>query len=38
MKNNIIIILVCLIFLSSCGKKGNPEYQANDTRTVTYNI
>ena len=38
MKNNIIIILVCLIFLSSCGKKGNPEYQASDTNIINNNL
>ena len=34
MKNNIIIILVCLIFLSSCGKKGSPEYQTSDAKII----
>ena len=38
MKNNIIIILVCLIFLSSCGKKGNPEYQAIDAKTINKHL
>ena len=38
MKNKIIIILMCLVILAACGRKGNPEYQANDTRAVTNNI
>lgn len=38
MKNKIIIILMCLVILTACGRKGDPEYQAIDTRTVTYNI
>ena len=35
MKNKIIIILICLGVLTACGRKGDPEYQANDTITVT---
>ena len=38
MKNKIIIILMCLVILTACGKKGDPAYQANDTRTVTNNF
>ena len=38
MKNNIIIILVCLTFLSSCGKKGNPEYQASNVKKIKNNF
>ena len=38
MKNKIIIILMCLVILAACGRKGNPEYQANDTRTVINNF
>ena len=38
MKNKIIIILICSMILAACGKKGDPEYQANDTRTVTNNF
>ena len=29
---------MCLVILTACGRKGDPEYQANDTRTVTNNI
>jgi len=25
----IILIFLCLLFLFSCGKKGNPEYKAS---------
>ena len=38
MKNKIIIILMCLVILTACCRKGDPEYQAYDTRTVTYNF
>ncbi|MFL2892551.1 MAG: lipoprotein [Candidatus Pelagibacter sp.] len=38
MKNKIIIILMCLVILTACGRKGDPEYQANDIGTVTYNF
>ena len=38
MKNKIIIILMCLVILTACGRKGDPEYQAYDTSTVTYNF
>ncbi len=38
MKNKIILILICLVVLTACGRKGDPEYQANDARTVIYNI
>ena len=29
---------MCLVILTACGRKGDPEYQANDTRTVTNNF
>ena len=29
---------MCLVILAACGRKGNPEYQANDTRTVINNF
>ena len=38
MKNKIMIILICLVVLTACGRKGDPEYQAYVTRTVTYNF
>ena len=38
MKNKIIMILICLVVLTACGRKGDPEYQANDARTVIHNI
>ena len=38
MKNKIIIILICLVVLTACGRKGDPEYQANGTKIVTNNF
>ena len=38
MKNKIIIILLCLVVLTACGRKGDPEYQAKNSRTVTNNF
>ena len=38
MKNKIILILICLVVLTACGRKGAPEYQANDSRTVINNF
>ena len=38
MRNKIILILICLVVLTACGRKGDPEYQANDNRAVTNNI
>ena len=38
MKNKIIIILMCLVIMTACGRKADPEYQKNDTDTVTNNI
>ena len=34
MKNKIIIILMCLVVLTACGRKGDPEYQANNTEII----
>ena len=38
MKNKIIVVLMCLVVLTACGRKGDPEYQANDTKIVNNNI
>ena len=37
MKNRIILLLVCLIIFSSCGKKGDPEYQGNNLKKISKN-
>ena len=34
MKNKIIIILMCLVVLTACGRKGDPEYQANNNEII----
>ena len=38
MKNKIIVVLMCLVVLTACGRKGDHEYQANDTKIVNNNI
>ncbi len=38
MKNKFIIILMCLVILTACGRKGDPEYQTNDPRFITNNL
>lgn len=35
MKNKIIIILICLVIFTACGRKGDPEYQAKDLKMIT---
>ena len=34
----IIVILFCLFFLLSCGKKGDPEYKAYNNSSIKINI
>jgi len=38
MKKIIILTLLCLFFLFSCGKKGDPEYKAEMNSHITLNI
>ncbi len=38
MKNKIIIILICLVVLTACGRKGDPEYQASDAKIINKNL
>jgi len=35
MKNKIIIILICLVIFTACGRKGDPEYQVKDPKIIT---
>jgi|TARA_B100000131_G_scaffold32910_1_gene30528 hypothetical protein len=35
MKNKLILVLVFLVILSACGKKGDPEYQSNNFGMIT---
>ncbi len=36
MFNKIILILICLILLQSCGKKNEPKYQASFNNNVMH--
>ncbi len=36
MKNKIIIIIICLVVLTACGRKGDPEYQVHDPKIITH--
>ena len=38
MKKKIILTFLCLLFLFSCGKKGDPEYKAEINSSITLNI
>ena len=38
MKKKIILTFLCLLFLFSCGKKGDPEYKAEINKSITLNI
>ena len=38
MKKKIILTLLCLLFLFSCGKKNDPEYKAKINSSITPNI
>ena len=38
MKKKIILTFLCLLFLFSCGKKGDPEYKAEINSSIILNI
>ncbi len=38
MKKKIMLIFLCLLFLFSCGKKGDPEYNAKITSSIRLEI
>ncbi len=38
MKKKLILSLLCLCFLLSCGKKADPEYKAKNNSSVSINI
>ena len=38
MKKKIILTLLCLLFLFSCGKKGDPEYKDPEKKTEVQGI
>jgi hypothetical protein len=38
MTKKTILIILCLFFLFSCGKKTDPEYKANKNNSIIINI
>ena len=38
MKKKIILTLLCLFFVFSCGKKGDPEHKAEINNFINLNI
>ena len=34
MKKKIILTLICFLFLFSCGKKGDPEYKVEISKSI----
>ena len=34
----IILIIICFVVLFSCGRKGDPEYQANQYKTIIHKV
>jgi len=38
MIKKIILIVFCFIFLFSCGRKGDPEYQTNQYEIVIHKV
>jgi len=38
MIKKIILILVCFVILFSCGRKGDPEYQANQYKIIMQKV
>ncbi len=38
MKKKIILILLCLIVFVSCGRKGDPEYKANQYNIIIQKV
>jgi len=38
MIKKVILILVCFVILFSCGRKGDPEYQANQYKIIMQKV
>tara|TARA_Y100000991_G_scaffold163000_1_gene124993 strand:+ start:63 stop:179 length:117 start_codon:yes stop_codon:yes gene_type:complete len=38
MMKKIILIIICFTVLFSCGRKGAPEYQANQYETIMHKV
>ena len=38
MKKKIVLGLICMLFIISCGKKGDPEYKAEKNNNLTFKI
>ncbi len=33
-----ILIMICFIILFSCGRKGDPEYQSNQSKIIIHKV
>ncbi len=33
-----ILIIICFVVLFSCGRKGDPEYQANQNKIIIHEV
>jgi len=38
MIKKIILIVICFVILFSCGRKGDPEYQANQYEVIIHKV
>jgi len=38
MIKKIILILICVVILFSCGRKGDPEYQGNLSKVIIHKV
>ena len=38
MIKKIILIVICFVILFSCGRKGDPEYQGNQSKIIIHRV
>ena len=38
MKKKLILTLLCLVFLFSCGKKSDPEYKVDKNKSIIFSL